>query len=225
MAFSLARSVARRGWLLALVVVFAAGGCTSSTTSCPTGQTACGGSCVDLTTDPAPLRRLQHHLRRRGGMLRRALRLPARQARQLRAGLRERAVRRRELRRLRPLLRARDLLERGVHLRRPVAAHRPLPGRRPDHGHLREHVLERLQLWRLRERLHRGRGLLLLDLRLQPAARAVRRGSLDRLRQSHQRSEALRLLHDRLRGRPGVLVGDLPAGLRRRLHALWQRPA
>ena len=52
MAFSLARSVARRGWLLALVVAFAAGACTSSTTSCPTGQTACGGSCVDLTSDP-----------------------------------------------------------------------------------------------------------------------------------------------------------------------------
>ena len=52
MAFSFARSVARRGWLLALVVAIAGIGCTSSTTSCPAGQTACGGSCVDLATDP-----------------------------------------------------------------------------------------------------------------------------------------------------------------------------
>lgn len=42
--------MARRGWLLALAVV--AAGCTSSPLTCPAGQTACGGNCVDLATDP-----------------------------------------------------------------------------------------------------------------------------------------------------------------------------
>lgn len=49
MAHSFAGWVARRGWLLALVAAFAASGCTSST-SCPTGQTSCGGACVDLNS-------------------------------------------------------------------------------------------------------------------------------------------------------------------------------
>jgi hypothetical protein len=52
MAVSIGSPVARGGWLLALVLVFVASGCSSTSTSCPTGQTSCGGVCVDLASNP-----------------------------------------------------------------------------------------------------------------------------------------------------------------------------
>jgi len=51
MVDSIARSVARGGWGLALVAAVVAGACTSTTLTCPAGQTACGETCVDLTSD------------------------------------------------------------------------------------------------------------------------------------------------------------------------------
>jgi hypothetical protein len=47
MASSFTRCVARRMWVAMALVAFAGAGCSSSTT-CPTGQTSCGGVCVDL---------------------------------------------------------------------------------------------------------------------------------------------------------------------------------
>lgn len=49
------RRVGPAAWLLApLVLILAVSGssCTSSATSCPAGQTDCGGACVDLQVDP-----------------------------------------------------------------------------------------------------------------------------------------------------------------------------
>jgi hypothetical protein len=43
--------VLRGGWLLALLVAVVASACTSTAVTCPTGQTSCGGACVDLATD------------------------------------------------------------------------------------------------------------------------------------------------------------------------------
>ena len=52
MAVSIGSPVARGGWLLALVVVVVASGCSSTSTTCPTDQTSCGGVCVDLASNP-----------------------------------------------------------------------------------------------------------------------------------------------------------------------------
>ncbi len=50
----------RNSWTASLVKLFvallaavAASACTSSTVTCPTGQTACNGTCVDLQSDPS----------------------------------------------------------------------------------------------------------------------------------------------------------------------------
>jgi len=52
MAESLARSVAKVGWLLLVAVAVAASGCTAKALTCPEGQTACGEVCVDTQTNP-----------------------------------------------------------------------------------------------------------------------------------------------------------------------------
>jgi Stigma-specific protein, Stig1 len=52
MAASFARWMARWSWVAALVVACAGAGCTSSGKTCPTGQLACSGACIDPATDP-----------------------------------------------------------------------------------------------------------------------------------------------------------------------------
>jgi hypothetical protein len=52
MTVAIGRFVARGGWLFALVVAVVASGCSSTPVTCPTGQTSCGGVCVDLTSNP-----------------------------------------------------------------------------------------------------------------------------------------------------------------------------
>jgi hypothetical protein len=52
MAATFARWMARWSWVAALVVACAGAGCTSSGVSCPTGQVACSGACIDTATDP-----------------------------------------------------------------------------------------------------------------------------------------------------------------------------
>jgi hypothetical protein len=51
MTRSFVEHVARCTWVAVLLVAAVGAGCSSSTTSCPAGQTACNGVCVDLQTD------------------------------------------------------------------------------------------------------------------------------------------------------------------------------
>jgi hypothetical protein len=51
MAVSMSRFLERGGWLLAFVVAAAVASCTSSTPTCATGSTSCGGACTNLQTD------------------------------------------------------------------------------------------------------------------------------------------------------------------------------
>jgi len=52
MANSFARFVAGWGWVAAAIVALAGAGCSSSSVTCPTGQIACSGACIDPKTNP-----------------------------------------------------------------------------------------------------------------------------------------------------------------------------
>ncbi len=119
MAVSIGNPVARGGWLLALVVVVVASGCSSTSTTCPTGQTSCGGVCVDLASNPlycgtCNVSCNQGHPASMGSAGARPARPPA-------GGLRRHSNRPRQLRQLRSRLRPRDLRGRGLRLHFHVA--------------------------------------------------------------------------------------------------------
>ena len=81
--------------------------------TCPTGQTACGGACFDLTSDPLHCGACNVTCNAGASCTGGSCACPADRPVHLRTPLRERADRPRELRDLRALLRPRDLREPG----------------------------------------------------------------------------------------------------------------
>ena len=138
--------------------------------------------------------------------------------------VREQADQHRQLRHLRPRLRTGDLPGRGLRVQHPAYDRHVLPADAPATGTCVDTATQRLELRRLRERLHRRRGVQ--QPRPACATRRSRSAAPAPAAVCTNTSTDPRncgTCGDRLRRGPDLRVGDLPADLRRRIDAVQRR--